>query len=42
LLVEFIAKRFAGEPEWDRALGKIGRPSSTRGKRNAVGSAKPA
>jgi DNA-binding transcriptional LysR family regulator len=42
LLVEFIAKRFAGEPEWDRALGKIGRPPAARVRRNAGASAKPA
>jgi DNA-binding transcriptional LysR family regulator len=27
LLVEFIAKRFSGEPEWDRALRKLNPPS---------------
>jgi DNA-binding transcriptional LysR family regulator len=30
LLVEFIAKRFSGEPEWDRALRNLCPPQSAR------------
>lgn len=42
LLVEFIANRFAGEPEWDRALGKLRQLPATRGRRNASASGKSA
>lgn len=41
LLVEFIAKRFAGEPEWDRALGKLSPAPTARTGKTAVALLKP-